>query len=124
MASLSEPMQRVLLTGAGGFTGRYVAGALREAGFSVHGWSHEEDVDCTGVDLTDRAAVHAAVDALQPDIVVHLAAIAFVAHGDVDEIYRVNVVGTRHLLEALAAQARRPRKVILASSANVYGNTE
>jgi nucleoside-diphosphate-sugar epimerase len=40
----------------------------------------------------------------------------------VEQIYRSNVTGTRQLLDALAALERRPRAVILASSANVYGN--
>ena len=38
------------------------------------------------------------------------------------EVYRVNVVGTRNLLEALAAQQHKPHAVLLASSANIYGN--
>lgn len=39
-------------------------------------------------------------------------------------MYRTNVVGTRHLLEGLAALADAPRAVLLASSANVYGNSD
>ncbi|MET3550417.1 nucleoside-diphosphate-sugar epimerase [Burkholderia sp. 567] len=59
---------------------------------------------------------------MQPDIVAHLAAVSFVAHGDADAIYRTNVVGSRNLLEALANLENRPRAVLLASSANIYGN--
>jgi nucleoside-diphosphate-sugar epimerase len=55
---------------------------------------------------------------------VHLAGIAFVAHNDADQMYRVNVVGTRNLLEALAAGSHKPSSVLLASSANIYGNAD
>jgi hypothetical protein len=61
---------------------------------------------------------------VRPDVVAHLAAIAFVGHGDVEQIYRVNVAGTRNLLEALAALEHKPSAVLLASSANIYGNAE
>jgi nucleoside-diphosphate-sugar epimerase len=39
-------------------------------------------------------------------------------------MYRVNVVGTRNLLEALAAGSHKPSSVLLASSANIYGNAD
>ncbi|KAK0350263.1 hypothetical protein LTR94_029739, partial [Friedmanniomyces endolithicus] len=57
----------------------------------------------------------------RPDKVAHLAAIAFVAHGVAEDIYRVNIVGTRNLLEAISATGSVDA-VLLASSANIYGN--
>jgi nucleoside-diphosphate-sugar epimerase len=56
--------------------------------------------------------------------VVHLAAISFVGHADDTAFYGVNVVGTMNLLAGLAALPVKPSKVLLASSANVYGNCD
>jgi nucleoside-diphosphate-sugar epimerase len=118
----SRPL--ALVTGVQGFTGAYLAQELREAGYEVAGLTHDGGENAASVDLCDRQVMAEAIARIQPDVVVHLAAIAFVAHGDVDAIYRTNIIGTRNLLEALAANAHRPRAVLLASSANVYGNSE
>jgi GDP-6-deoxy-D-talose 4-dehydrogenase len=76
------------------------------------------------VDLCDRDAVLASVSPLRLDAALHLAAIAFVGHGDAEDIYRINILGTRNLLEALDRAASRPRVIALASSANIYGNAK
>ena len=125
MANPSEQQRPVaLVTGSQGFTGVYVTAELRAAGYEVVGISHEPADSVLICDLCDRDALRRTIAQTQPDVVVHLAAIAFVAHGDVDAIYRTNIVGTRNLLEALAACERRPRAVLLASSANIYGNSD
>ncbi|AZQ50313.1 NAD-dependent epimerase/dehydratase family protein [Burkholderia cenocepacia] len=116
---------RALITGLGGFTGDYLAQSLRAAGYRVFGTAHGAEhtgSDMYRVDLCDRTALAQVVADVQPDVVAHLAAIAFVAHGDADAMYRTNVVGTRNLLEALANLENRPKAVLLASSANIYGN--
>ena len=121
-------MTRTLVTGAAGFTGRYVAHALAERGHEVHGLVHTHEPDLADIvraheaDLADLDALKKVVSEVRPDHVIHLAAIAFVAHGDVEQMYRTNVVGTRQLLEALAGSATTPSSVLIASSANIYGN--
>lgn len=135
MASATHPSQpggpregegkRALITGLRGFTGYYVARELEAAGYRVFGTAmpgNDPTPDVLAVDLCDRAGVAAMVEQVQPDVVVHLAGIAFVGHSDVEQIYRVNVVGTRNLLEALAQARHQPSAVLLASSANIYGN--
>jgi len=117
--------KRALITGLRGFTGHYMARELAAAGYHVHGTvlpGKETGPDMFPVDLNDRAALAAAVAQARPDVVVHLAAIAFVAHNDAEQMYRVNVAGTRNLLEALAQGPHKPSCVLLASSANIYGN--
>lgn len=115
---------RALVTGLSGFTGRYLALELEALGYEVHGLGQGDSSAPRfhSVDLRDLARLTSVVKAIQPQVVVHLAAIAFVAHGDVSDIYTSNIVGTRNLLAALAACERRAQKVLLASSANVYGN--
>lgn len=117
--------QRAFITGLNGFTGRYLAREMESAGYRVFGTAHVSEPlgkDMFAVDLCDRAELCRVVAEVRPDVVGHLAAISFVAHGDADAIYRVNVVGTRNVLDALAGLNQVPRAVLLASSANIYGN--
>jgi len=125
MANLSGE-NRALITGRAGFTGGYVTRELESAGYRVFGtaetWAPASDDTTITVDLRDRERLRQAVEAIVPDVVVHLAAVSFVAHDDAETIYRTNLLGTRNLLEALSALTHPPRAVVLASSANVYGN--
>lgn len=124
VASRSD-LPRALITGLGGFTGRYLAKELESAGYRVFGTAHGNEPvgkDMFAVDLCNREELGRVVAEVRPSVVAHLAAISFVAHGDAEAIYRVNVVGTRNLLEALTGLDERPRAVLLASSANIYGN--
>jgi len=122
-------MTRTLVTGAAGFTGRYLTSLLAGQGHEVYGVVHylpdAPIADASAVhvaDLADPMAIARVVEEVRPQHVVHLAGIAFVGHDDIEEMYRANVVGTRQLLEALTRLAQPPKSVILASSANVYGN--
>jgi GDP-6-deoxy-D-talose 4-dehydrogenase len=123
-------MRKVLITGVDGFTGRYLAPLLYSAGYEVHGLVHRPGtVKIDGVhemhvaDLSDSKALTQVARDIRPTQVAHLAAIAFVAHGDVEGIYRTNLIGTRNLLEALVQSKAPLDAVLLASSANVYGNS-
>lgn len=116
---------RVLITGIKGFTGHYVAEELERHGWEVWGLGQHPVPDeqrYRQADLNDTARLREIVTELQPHAVIHLAAVAFVAHDNPEAFYRVNLLGTRSLLEALASIETAPQCVVLASSANVYGN--
>jgi nucleoside-diphosphate-sugar epimerase len=102
---------RIALTGAGGFTGRYLAEALRARGHQVAK---------IAADITNAQALREELRDAAPDAAVHLAAIAFVNSDDFEGFYQVNQVGTFNLLAALADLAPGAA-VLLASSAQVYG---
>lgn len=104
----------VLLSGSDGFTGIHLRRRLEEAGARVIPLI---------ADLRDKAAVAAELAGSGPiDYAVHLAAISFVPHGSDIDVYAVNLFGTENLLQALIGSGNRVKKVILAGSANIYGN--
>ncbi|MDA0570547.1 NAD-dependent epimerase/dehydratase family protein [Burkholderia gladioli] len=123
---------RALVTGLTGFTGRYVAQSLEAAGYEVWGTvsigtaarrrASLARYQTVEADLLDIDSLRSAVEQSRPDVVVHLAACAHVANNDPRDLYLVNVVGTRNLLTALVDTKTKPHCVLLASSANVYGN--
>ncbi|MDR6423188.1 GDP-mannose 4,6-dehydratase [Paraburkholderia phenoliruptrix] len=117
---------RTLVTGASGFTGRYLVDNLLDRGHTVietfAGRDEGETPTRLRLDITSPENCRRVIEAVRPDYIVHLAAISFVGHDDPLDFYRVNVIGTLNLLEACAATGHTPRKVLIASSANVYGN--
>jgi len=122
-------MAKVLLTGCDGFAGHYVAAALGQAGHQVVGLTRGNAPKSSNrwlserhhADLTDLSATTHAIARIQPERVVHLAAISFVGHDDAAEMYKNNVVGTRNLLTALAALDSFPGPALIVSSGNIYG---
>ncbi|MEZ0602652.1 GDP-mannose 4,6-dehydratase [Paraburkholderia sp. IW21] len=117
---------RTLVTGASGFTGRYLVDNLLGSGHTVietvAGRNEPETPTRLRLDITSPDACRRVIETARPDYIVHLAAISFVGHHDPLDFYRVNVIGTLNLLEACAAVGHTPRKLLVASSANVYGN--
>ena len=128
-------MQRVLVTGASGFTGRHLVPVLVALGYEVHGLVGPRATSVNGPhtadsypfrshvgDLLDAGRMSEIVALVRPTRVVHLAAISFAAHTDVEAIYRSNLIGTRNLLAALSKMDSPPEMTLVASSAVVYGN--
>ena len=103
----------ILISGAHGFTGRHLITMARARGYAVH---------ALRADLMRLDDLRNEVAQVNPDFVVHLAGVSFVGHAEIDAFYRINVLGSLHLLDALASLDTKPQSILMASSANVYGN--
>jgi len=106
---------RILLTGADGFTGKYFLKTALESGCEVFPLS---------ADLTNLSDLNLEITKIMPTHVVHLAGISAVTHDDFEEFYKVNLFGTLNLLDTLSNLNYSLDKILLASSANVYGNID
>ena len=126
-------MTRALITGIAGFAGSHLAEHLLAEGDEVAGLVLDPApspnlaaiagrVKLIPGDLTDPAAVAAALDHAAPDLVYHLAGFASPRLSVADPLacYRVNAMGTAVLLDAMRRSGARPR-VLVVSSGEVYG---
>lgn len=99
---------RILLTGGSGFLGWNFCKTLRfKHDISAFYFQHElflEKCKFYKVDIRNREAVFEMVEKIQPEVVVHTAAITSVqlCEQDRELAYSVNVEGTKNLLEASA----------------------
>ncbi|MDG5977177.1 nad-dependent epimerase/dehydratase [Hydrogenophaga taeniospiralis CCUG 15921] len=105
----------ILLTGAAGFTGQHLKKMAESRGHRVLALQS---------DLNDVQGMEDELTGQRIEKVVHLAGISFVGHADETAFYKVNVIGTVNLLKALKSQQKYLTSVLIASSANVYGNCD
>lgn len=119
----------VLVTGANGFTGSHTVKALLKRGYQVRGFVRgasgmkrltNVEIPLERGDLTDRNALKTALQGV--DVVIHTAAYVDLGIVDEPEMERVNVEGTRILLE-LASQLGIQR-FVHCSTIGVFGDTQ
>jgi len=132
---------RALVTGVAGFAGSHLADLLISEGVDVYGLVmpggslenlHEirgdplsaERLRLVEADIVDGKSLVEIVKEIRPDQVYHLAAASSVRRSleDPGETLRVNVLGSRNLLDAIRRAAIRPR-ILLVSSAEAYGES-
>ena len=106
---------RILVTGAGGFVGRWLVADLEAAGHEVIAHRHAD------LDVTDAASVRDAVTSSGPQAICHLAGIAFPpeANRDAAATLAVAVDGITAVTEAVRG-APDPPALLVAGSSEVY----
>lgn len=120
-------MKKILITGASGFIGKYCCKEILASGYDYlaivrNREKVESTLNSVIANLYDKEELMKVIDTYKPDAVLHLAAIAAVTYGDISEIYRTNICATETLLEALYNTCDVGTRVVLVSTAGVYGN--
>jgi nucleoside-diphosphate-sugar epimerase len=118
-----------LVTGANGFTGAHLVRALSQQGDSVVGLVRKSSnlsrlensqVQLIYGEITDRQALQRAITGV--DRVFHTAAYVELGLVNATEMERVNVEGTRAVLEV--AQALGTSRVVYCSTIGIFGDTQ
>lgn len=116
--------KKVLITGIDSFTGYHLKMHLKKQGYHVYGtvFSNGNGVETFTCNITNKENCLHVMHKIQPNFLIHLAGISYVGYDDVEAFYKVNILGTQNILDALCASKCNIQKVILASSATVYGD--
>ncbi|MDP3940826.1 MAG: GDP-mannose 4,6-dehydratase [bacterium] len=128
-------MKKAFITGISGFAGSYLSRLLLQKGdYVVSGTYHSENSlqginDITDkltliqVDLTKSDQIDHAIATVDADIIFHLAALASPSQSfkDPSFTFSTNIIGQINLLEAIKKHSHMPSKILIISSAEVYG---
>lgn len=125
-------LQKVLITGAAGFVGPYLAKELKDA-YNIVAVDRKQDGSFGGLDgivyealdVVDKEAVAALVEKHLPDAIIHLAAETSGWFEAPYAMLSVNLSGVVNLYEAVCVQKQRcgyNPKIIYVSTSETYGH--
>ena len=127
-------MTRVLITGVSGFIAGQLAPRIAEKGIDVYGLERyvtgrynlgdRRNIKTVFGDLRDHFALKNIIHDVQPDVVVHLAAISPVSYSydHPNEVIETNFTGTVSLAELCLREVPHFKQFLFASTSETYGN--
>ncbi|MCZ6767299.1 MAG: GDP-mannose 4,6-dehydratase [bacterium] len=123
--------RRVVVTGCGGFVGRYLTALLAEEGFDVWGVDVKPDVpdlplsEYRSIDLQSKADVEKLLKDAQAGSIIHLAAQSSggISFRKPHETIVNNSLSVLHILEVMRTSEAKVRLLAI-GSADVYGSVE
>ena len=122
-------MKKVLITGSNGFVGQHLQNILKD--YFLIGLTHGGDLTDTenskfyNGNILDSHFLEEIISKHQPDYIIHLAAIAPTHFKDAEQVFKINLLGTNNLYQAVIKYqtADYNPKILYISSAEVYGKT-
>lgn len=122
MGAMNSREQVSLVTGGAGFVGRALVDALRRRGDRVivvepFGTAFRDDIQFERVDIRDTEALARLCEGVQT--VFHNASLVHTKHNREDDVWSVNLGGTRSVLRA-CWRARVPKLVYVSTASAVY----
>src|SRR6185295_4684638 len=130
--------RRVLVTGGSGFVGQWFCRHAAQRGWTVFAGridaphapapailsqSEHDAVRWLALDITSQPDIDRALESARPDLVLHLAGIAFPPSANADPVrtYEINALGAARLLYSLGAAGATATRVLVVGTAEQYG---
>lgn len=120
-------MKKVLITGVNGFVGQHLLNILID--YPVIGLTHggqlqdSERRKFVSGNILDSHFLEEVIAKHLPEYIIHLAAIAPTNYKDAEQVFKINLLGTNNLYQAVLNQPNYNPKILYISSAEVYGKT-
>jgi len=117
-------MNKLLIFGIDSFTGNHLSQYLKNYSYSIYGTSldKENNNNIYKCDITNKDQILKVLKVVNPQYIINLSAISFVAHGDNEAFYKVNTIGAVNIAQSILELSLNINKAIFVSSATVYGN--